>query len=174
MNNYIIDYWNELEAKYPMPEAFSKEIAAELSKLTPQKSVLSDIAEKSREKISAIKVGVSSALGGAVLTALGASLFFSLQTSVVTRGDMNEFVPGSIAEDAGWIVLDDLAIKITSLSTAKKGQAKNLMSGSKVKIDEEFMRFYRFITEMICYEQNIPIINNDFDSNVKLSVSILL
>ncbi|AZJ36390.1 DUF262 domain-containing protein [Tenacibaculum singaporense] len=36
------------------------------------------------------------------------------------------------------------------------------------EIDEEFMRFYRFITEMICYEQNIPIINNDFDLSAKV------
>ncbi|MCG8761958.1 DUF262 domain-containing protein [Tenacibaculum finnmarkense] len=36
------------------------------------------------------------------------------------------------------------------------------------EIDEEFMRFYRFVTEMICYEQNIPIINNDFDLVAKV------
>lgn len=30
-------------------------------------------------------------------------------------------------------------------------------------IDDEFMRYYRFITEMICYNQEIAIIDNDFD-----------
>ncbi|EPR73437.1 hypothetical protein ADIWIN_1467 [Winogradskyella psychrotolerans RS-3] len=31
------------------------------------------------------------------------------------------------------------------------------------EIDDEFMRLYRFVTEMICYDQSINIINNDFD-----------
>lgn len=30
-------------------------------------------------------------------------------------------------------------------------------------IDDEFMRYYRFVTEMICYDQNITIVENDFD-----------
>jgi len=30
-------------------------------------------------------------------------------------------------------------------------------------IDDEFMRYYRYITEMICFEQNIDIVENDFD-----------
>lgn len=30
-------------------------------------------------------------------------------------------------------------------------------------IDDEFMRYYRYITEMICFEQNIEIVENDFD-----------
>lgn len=35
--------------------------------------------------------------------------------------------------------------------------------GEDNEIDDEFMRFYRFVTEMICYDQNLTIINNDFD-----------
>ena len=35
--------------------------------------------------------------------------------------------------------------------------------GENDEIDAEFMRFYRFITEMICYEQEIDIVQNDFD-----------
>ena len=30
-------------------------------------------------------------------------------------------------------------------------------------IDDEFMRYYRYITEMICFEQSIDIVENDFD-----------
>jgi hypothetical protein len=30
-------------------------------------------------------------------------------------------------------------------------------------IDDEFMRYYRFVTEMICYDQSISIVDNDFD-----------
>ena len=30
-------------------------------------------------------------------------------------------------------------------------------------IDDEFMRYYRFITETICFENNITIVENDFD-----------
>lgn len=30
-------------------------------------------------------------------------------------------------------------------------------------IDDEFMRYYRFVTEMICFEQEIEILENDFD-----------
>lgn len=29
--------------------------------------------------------------------------------------------------------------------------------------DDEFMRYYRFVTEMICYQNDIPVIENDFD-----------
>jgi hypothetical protein len=29
--------------------------------------------------------------------------------------------------------------------------------------DDEFMRYYRFITEMLCYQNNIEIVENDFD-----------
>ena len=35
--------------------------------------------------------------------------------------------------------------------------------GEDDEIDDEFMRFYRFVTEMICYDQNINIVKNDFD-----------
>lgn len=35
--------------------------------------------------------------------------------------------------------------------------------GENDEIDAEFMRFYRFVTEMICYEQDIKIVRNDFD-----------
>ncbi|MGQ3678881.1 DUF262 domain-containing protein [Tenacibaculum discolor] len=35
--------------------------------------------------------------------------------------------------------------------------------GEDNEIDDEFMRFYRFVTEMICYDQNINIVKNDFD-----------
>jgi hypothetical protein len=35
--------------------------------------------------------------------------------------------------------------------------------GMNNEIDSEFMRFYRFITEMICYDQSIDIVMNDFD-----------
>lgn len=35
--------------------------------------------------------------------------------------------------------------------------------GENNEIDAEFMRFYRFVTEMICYEQDITIVRNDFD-----------
>ena len=128
-----------LEAKYPMPEAFSKEIQVAISKLASKKSILSDVAEKSKRKISSIKLGLSSAIGGAALTAIGTTLFFSLQTSVVTRGELNDLTPSSITEDAGWIVFDDFAFKIISLSSSKKGQAKNLINGSEVKIGEEFI-----------------------------------
>lgn len=30
-------------------------------------------------------------------------------------------------------------------------------------IDDEFMRYYRFVTEMICHDQSILIVDNDFD-----------
>lgn len=30
-------------------------------------------------------------------------------------------------------------------------------------IDDEFLRFYRFITEILCYEQEIDLVENDFD-----------
>lgn len=35
--------------------------------------------------------------------------------------------------------------------------------GEDDEIDDKFMRFYRFVTEMICYNQNINIVKNDFD-----------
>ena len=128
-----------LKAEYPIPEKLPKEIIDELYKLDPKKSVMSNIADKTQRKISSIKLGLSSALGGAALTAIGATLFFSMQTSVVTRGELNDLAPSSITEDAGWIVFDDFAFKITSLSSSKKGQAKNLINGSEVKIGEEFI-----------------------------------
>ena len=35
-------------------------------------------------------------------------------------------------------------------------------------IDDEFMRYYRFVTEMTCYNQEITIIDNDFDLAIKV------
>lgn len=35
-------------------------------------------------------------------------------------------------------------------------------------IDDEFMRYYRFITEMLCYQQEIEIVENDFELSEKV------
>lgn len=35
-------------------------------------------------------------------------------------------------------------------------------------IDDEFMRYYRFVTEMICYQNDVEIIENEFDLAVKV------
>ncbi len=40
--------------------------------------------------------------------------------------------------------------------------------GENDSIDDQFMKFYRFVTEMLCYSQQIEILENDFDLAYKV------